>query len=41
MPKADKDYIWENWIKWFRVLIGSEPHVKKWLMKTANKCFKD
>src|SRR6266508_4176272 len=41
VPKADKDYIWENWIKWFRVPRGSEPDVQKWLMKTANKCFKD
>jgi len=41
VPKEDKDYIWDNWIKWFRVPIGSETNVQKWLMKTANKCFKD
>src|SRR5207244_1189985 len=41
VPKEDKDYIWENWIKWFRVPRGTEPDVKKWVMKTANKCFKD
>ena len=41
VPKEDKDYIWENWIKWFRVPRGTEPEVKKWVMKTTNKCFKD
>ena len=41
MPKEGKDYIWENWIKWFRVPRGTEPDVKNWVMKTANKCFKD
>src|SRR5438105_4076121 len=25
VPKDDKDYIWQNWIKWFRVPIGIEP----------------
>src|SRR5438105_12276059 len=41
VPKEDKDYIWDNWIKWFRVPRGTEPEVKKWVMKIANKCFKD
>src|SRR5438105_10230923 len=41
VPKDDKDYIWDNWIKWFRVPRGTEPEVKKWVMKIANKCFKD
>src|SRR5436190_17629956 len=41
VPKEDKDYIWQNWIKWFRVPVGTEPEVQKWVMKTANKAFKD
>src|SRR6266540_712706 len=41
VPKDDKDYIWQNWIKWFRVPIGTEPQVQKWVMKIANKAFKD
>ena len=41
MPKYDKDYIWQNWIKWFRVPVGTEPDVQKWVLKTANKAFKD
>ena len=41
VPKDDKDYIWQNWIKWFRVPIGTEPDVQKWVMKLANKAFKD
>ena len=39
--KEDKDYIWQNWIKWFRVPVGTEPDVQKWVMKTTNKAFKD
>src|SRR5438128_89012 len=41
VPKDDKDYIWQNWIKCFRVPVGTEPDVQKWVMKTANKAFKD
>src|SRR6266540_4850802 len=41
MPKTDNDFICDNWIKIFRVLRGTEPQVKTWVMKTANKRFKD
>ena len=29
VPKTDKDTIWDNWIKTFRVPRGTEPKVKK------------
>ena len=41
VPREDKDYIWKNWIKWFRVPVGTEPDVQKWVLKTENKAFKD
>ena len=41
VPKEDNDYNWQNWIKRFRVPVGTEPEVQKWVMKTANKAFKD
>src|SRR5436190_24274089 len=41
VPREKKDYIWQNWIKWFRVPVGTEPDVQKWVLKIANKAFKD
>src|SRR6266540_6532137 len=41
VPKPDKDFIWDNWIKIFRVPRGTEPQVKTWVMKTTDKSFKD
>src|SRR6266508_3066645 len=41
VPREDKDYIAQQWIKWFRVPVGTEPDVQKWVLKTANKAFKD
>ena len=41
VPEDDKNYIWDNWSKLFKLPEGTRDLVKSWVLKTANKSFKD
>src|SRR5438105_2358504 len=41
VPEDDKNYIWNNWSKLFKLPEGTRDLVKSWVLKTANKSFKD
>ena len=41
VPEDDKNYIWDNWSKLFKLPEGTRDLVKAWVLKTANKSFKD
>src|SRR5438105_11032580 len=41
VPEDDKNYIWDNWSKLFKLPEGTWDLVKTCVMKPANKSFKD
>src|SRR5438105_8067200 len=41
VPEEDKNYIWDNWSKLFKLPEGTRDLVKTWVLKIANKSFKD
>ena len=41
VPEDDKNYIWDNWSKLFKLPEGTRDLVKTWVLKKANKIFND
>src|SRR5437016_13743484 len=40
VPEDDKNYIWDNWSKLFKLPEGTRDLVKTWVLKTTNKSFR-